>query len=99
MTATGKRRLLWLCCVILLAVLALSLFAFLLECGHHCTGENCPVCRMLAACALVWKALALLTGVAALGKAAALGRPQQAARAFCRLAPATPVSQRVKLSD
>lgn len=38
-----------LCAGLILAVFVFSAFAAL-EAGHDCTGEDCPVCRLLTVC-------------------------------------------------
>ncbi len=64
---TNKKRL----TVVILAALILfalmtSLFVIIREADHDCTGENCPVCAVIAVCQNTVKTLGGVLGAAAI---------------------------------
>ena len=97
-TMTNKRRIISILMILLIVFVLVSSFWFILHETHHdCTGEDCPVCAMIAICRNTLKTvlIALLLVLSALAS-------RSAGRAFVSSSAQfdpeeTPVSLKVKL--
>ncbi len=64
---TNKKRLAaFIFAALVLFALMTSLFVIIHEAGHDCSGENCPVCAVIAVCQNTLKTLGGIVGAAAL---------------------------------
>lgn len=97
---TKKTRIFAAVLAALVVLVALSASAFMIEhADHDCTGEDCPVCERLFACA---QSLRNLAGAAVVVLASVAFASVVSASADGYLpayVPRTPVSLKVKLSD
>ena len=95
---TNKRRIISFLMILLIVFVLVSSFWFILHETHHdCSGEDCPVCAMIAVCKNTLNSVfaALLLVLSALAASSA-GRSAGASTVFC-VRDETPVSLKVKL--
>ena len=97
MTSRSRFIALALCACLLLALSA-SFLLVLHEAGHDCSGENCPVCRLVSSCIRSLRSLALSLLLAFfLPSLTQAGAFRQEPGPLC--APATPVQWKVRMND
>ena len=95
---TNKRRIISFLMILLIVFVLVSSFWFILHETHHdCSGEDCPVCAMIAVCKNTLKSVfAALTLVLSALAASSAGRSAGASTVLC-VRDETPVSLKVKL--
>lgn len=98
---TDRRRLgAWMLCIGIVLVLFVSSAFIMHEAGHDCTGEDCPICRMVAVNVNLLRAFGL--AVLVLPAPAVILRDGSAYRVqhrLCLSASDTLVSWKIRLND
>ncbi len=98
---TGRKRLgALILCIGLILVLSVSVVFIAHEADHDCSGEDCPVCRMVAVNIRLMRTLGLAALVLLLFRVLLSG--QSARRrpdAYVRVLPGTLVSWKIRLDD
>ena len=95
---TNKRRIISILMILLIVFVLVSSFWFILHETHHdCTGEDCPVCAMIAVCRNTLKTvfIALLLILSSLSSHSAGRNAGSSSVLYIR--EVTPVSLKVKL--